>query len=110
MEARLVLVSDRGKLLDHRPEGLDNQKQPRSRVAYKPARRTSLVQHLLHRSNHPDAGNPSSLVFVASHLSFGRSAVGAAFGLTECMHDWDMGCAAGVEGPLANHQLQQAGH
>jgi len=110
MEARLVLESNRGKLLNHRPEGLDKQKQPRSRVACKPAWRTSLVQHLLRRSNHPDAGNPNSLVFVASHLSLGRSAIGAAFGLTECAHDWDMGWAAGVESPPGNHELQQAGH
>jgi hypothetical protein len=109
MEARLVLESNRGKLLNHRPEGLDKQKQPRSRVACKPAWRTSLVNHLLRRSNYPDAGNPHFSVFAASCLSFGQSAIGAAFSLMECMNDWDMGCAAGVEGSLANHQLHQAG-
>jgi hypothetical protein len=30
--------------------------------------------------------------------------------LTECVYDWDMGWDAGVEGPLGNPQLQQAGH
>ena len=110
MEARLVLVSNRGELLDHRPEGLDNQKQPRSRVADKPAWRTSLVNHLLRRSNYPDAGNPHFSVFAASCLSFGRSSFGAVFGLTEWMCDPNMGWTAGVEGPPGNHQLQQAGH
>jgi len=91
MEARFILVSDRDKLLDRRPEGSDNQKQPRSPVACKPAWRASLVNHLLRRSNHPDAGNPHFSAPAASFLSFGQSAIGAAFSLMECMYDWDMG-------------------
>lgn len=110
MEARLVLVSDRGKLFEQCPERSDNRRKQRSRKACKPAWRASLANHLFRRSNHPDAGNPHFSVFVASSLSFRRSSFGAVFGLTEWMYDRDMDWAAGVEGPPGNHQLQQAGH
>jgi hypothetical protein len=110
MEARLVLVSDRGKLFEQCPARSDNRMMQRSRKACKPAWRASLANHLFRRSNRPDTRNPHFSVSAASSLSFGRSSFGAVFGLTEWTCDPDMGWAAGVEGLAGNHQLQQAGH